>query len=240
MSIRATMRSNLTNPRTLVGVGVAAALGFAAGAIWDWFNWHPMDAIVLTLGAIPVVVVGLLLSIFGTRRTGRIAPIGLALGAGMLLGQVLGASRPNLDQSQGLATVSLTSPNATEGSGIADCAVSDGTELQVGVDQNLRLDIVPDDPNAPADVDQREFFGASIRVGDRWRDRAVTRSDNVNLWIVVGSVRADVPESELVANDASTVDIDWTNDGGTISFADLVPAGAGTPFDLQGTITWTC
>ncbi len=237
-----------TNGKLLrvVVIGLLLVVGSAAGAYGDWINWHPMDALMVTLGAIGLLLVAVALRVIRNRITRRVAVVFAALGLGVIAGQILGPSRPFLIQGEGTATVTLDSPTTATGTHIATCAtVPDGTELQVSVDQNLRLDVVADDPSVPADIDQREFFGASITVGDRWRDGGLSRSDDIDLLVLISFALADTPETWMVATDASDLDIKWTNAGGTLHFAGLTqgtdyPTSSGAPIDIRGTITWTC
>lgn len=230
-------------PWRLIAFVVLLVVGIVAGAVWDWFNWHPIDAIVLTLGAVLLLVLGGVLAI-ARRRARTLGVLLLVLGGGIVVGQVLGPSRPDLVHRDGSATVALISPKTTEGNALASCATSDGSELQLTVDQNLRLDIVDDDPSIPADIDQREFFGASLTIGDRWRVRGEPRPDRAELLVIVGSVVADVPEARYVSTPTSTLEVDWTNTRGTLRFSGLQRVagaeGSGAPLDLTGTIDWTC
>jgi hypothetical protein len=136
--------------------------------------------------------------------------------------------------------------NGTEGPDVAFCEwTEDARELQVSGSSNLRLALLPPIQGAPPDVDQRAFVTVSITVGDRWRDGNVARSDNVDLWLLVGGVQDGAEEVRLAASDASTMEIDWTPSGGSLRFAGLVDATTGAPAEpplagLAGTITWTC
>lgn len=242
------LRSRLrVRPATLVVLALLFAAGVAAGAYGDWINWHPMDALMVTLGAMGILLVAGVLAALRNRTTRRVA-VGLAaLGVGVLAGQIVGPSRPDLMGAEGAITVTLESPKSATGSHDVTCMFTEaGTELQVSGDPNLRLDVIDDNPNAPADIDQRDFVTVVITVGDRWRDGAISRSDNVDLWLRVGRVEADVPETVMVADDASSIDIEWTKSGGALRFANLVPVGingvdpATEPIDLRGTIEWTC
>jgi len=232
---------------TIVVLTLLLAAGVAAGAYGDWINWHPMDALMVTLAALGILLVAGVLAALRRRVTRPVAFGLLAVGIGVLVGQIVGPSRPALIGNAGTVTVTLEGPKATTGNHDATCELTEaGTELQVGSDLNLRLDVIDDDPNAPADIDQREFVGISVTVGDRWRDRGIRLSDDVDLWIMVSRVEADLPATVMVADDASSIDIEWTNNGGTLRFAGLVsePVNdgdpAGEPIDLRGTIEWTC
>ena len=233
--------------RRLAYLAILAVLltGIAIGAIWDWINWHPMSAVTLTLVAVPLAIVGALLALARPRGTRMQGLVVLALGGGMVLGQVLGPARPELEINEGTMVLEADAPRSATGRGFATCSTTDaGDELQVSGDSNLRIDILPAVPNAPADLDQRAFVSVSTRVGDRWEDRTVSRSDDVDLRLAVGSVQADVPEVLLAASDASDIAIEWERLTGSLTFANLVEANGGEVPDhlqgLAGTITWDC
>ena len=118
-----------------------------------------------------------------------------------------------------------------------------GAEIQVSGDPNLRVDVLPDDPSAPADIDQREFFGTSLTIGDRWSEGPTPRADHVALLVIVGSVTGT--ETRMSSAPSSTLEVTRSESGGTLSFSGLVPrpdAGqpAGEPIDLAGTLAWEC
>ena len=229
-------------------VAFVAAVVFVAGAllgaVGDWVWWEPYKGVVITLAAGGIFLVAIVLSML--RRTRPAALVVAAIGVGLIAGQRLGPSRPPLEHFDGTLTVTLTAPRATTGSAPVSCAMdAAATELSVGGDPNLRLDIVPDDPTAPADVDQREFFSVSLTVGDRWQQGPTPRRDGIVLWISVGRVEADLPETRMRSGPSSTLEMDRSATGGTLSFAGLVPdirpsEPTGDPIDLAGTVTWTC
>lgn len=235
--------------RTFVVLAALLAIGVVVGAVWDWFNWHPMSALVATIGAIMAVLVAAVLYVI-RRPVARRLAIGLAtLALGVILGQVAGPGRPQLIVGEGTGVVTLTAPRAASGDAVGVSCQRDaaGTELQMTIDQNTRVDIVADDPNLPTDIDQREFFGLTLTVGDRWfRRSGANRGDETGVFAIVGRVEADQPEVHLIATDASRLDLSWTAAGGTLAFGDLVQvmdtdATLGPdPFGLTGTITWTC
>lgn len=236
-------------PGTRLLLLAALLLGLAAGAYARWRLWLPIDALPATLGAGLLLLLGVLLAIRG-RRAPRIAGLALAaFGLGVLVGQQVGPARPALALSEGELTVLVERPVEAQGSIVATCqAAMPGPDLQVSGDPDLRVDLLPDDPSAPADVDQREFLGISVFVGDRWRDGRVSRSDDIDLLVIIGQVRAEALEVRLAADDGSALDLELDERGGSLRFAELVDvsevpgAAGGAPqlLELAGTIRWTC
>ena len=229
-------------------VAFVAVVAFVAaailGAVGDWVWWEPYKGITITLAAGGILLVAIVLAML--HRTRPAALVAGAIGVGLIAGQSLGPSRPQLVHFEGTLTVTLTAPRATSGSAPVSCAMdAAATELSISGDPNLRLDVVPDDPSAPADVDQREFVSVSLTVGDRWEQGPTPRPDGVVLRISVGRVEADLPESPMRSSPSSTLEVDRSATGGTLSFAGLVPEirpsePTGDPIDLAGTVTWTC
>lgn len=228
----------------VAGLALLFLVAGGVAAYGDWIWWEPSRGLTITLFAGAVLVAaGLLATIPRARRLALIAGV---VGVGVLAGQNLGPSRPALRHGEGVLTATLSTPRVTTGTIVATCAMDDGTtELQVASEPNLRLDILADDPSAPPDVDQREFVQVSITVGDRWQPGPGQRSDGTVLQILVGRVEADAPESRMRSDSSSSLDIDWTGDGGTLQFSGLIPdtgyaEATGEFIDLAGTIEWTC
>jgi hypothetical protein len=227
----------------LAALTVIFVVAAAIGAYAHWILWHPMDGLLIFLAAGAALLAAGVMAI-ALRRRRRVALIPLVVGVGLLAGQGLGPSRAELQHDDGTMTVTLERPNATSGATAALCqTVEGGSELQVyGAS---RLGIGEDDPAIPADIDQREFVTISLTVGDRWRDAAIHRSDDVDLMVSVSGVVADAPEVGYAANDDSLIKIEWTNDGGSLQFDRLVVesdqgVARGEPIDLAGVISWTC
>ncbi len=214
------------------------------GAVGDWVWWEPYKGFIITLAAGGFLLIAIVLAVL--RRTRWAALIVAAIGVGLIAGQNLGPSRPQLQYFEGTMTVTLTDPRATSGSAPVSCAMdATASELSLSGDPNLRLDIVADDPAAPADVDQREFVGVSLTVGDRWEEDPTGRPDGVVLRMTVGRAEADLPETRSRSAPSSVLEMDRSATGGTLSFEGLVPdlradEAAGPPIDLAGALTWTC
>lgn len=231
--------------RPLFAAGLAATFVSAAalGAYAHWVLWHSMDAILIFLAGGALLVGALIAATIRRPAFRQLSLFLLVAAVGLLLGQWLGPSRPPLREIAAEVTATLARPGITIGEGRGSCNSVGRSELQVF--GSLRLQIRADDPSAPADIDQREFVTFSLTVGDRWRDRTIHRSDNVDLAVSVGSVVADEPEVALAADDGSLIELAWTEDAGSVHFDRLAVAPsatgvAGAPVDLAGTITWNC
>jgi hypothetical protein len=226
---------------------ITAALVFvvaaALGAIGDWVWWPVYSGIIITLAAGALILVAIVLAVI--PRT-RISSLLVAMaGIGLIAGQNLGPSRPELQGFQGTMTIDLTAPRTTSGSVPVWCSMdAAGAELSLSSEGDVRLDILPDDPAVPAEIDQREFFIVGLTIGDRWPQRATPRPDRVVLTTIVGSVKADDPETRMSSAPSSTLDLARSGTGGTLSFSGLVAEAtdqpAGDPIDLAGTLTWDC
>jgi hypothetical protein len=220
----------------LLAVIVVAAL---VGAYLDWRLWLPYVAIVTTLVAIALLVVGGIVAIVPRRLVRRIGLVVVAVGLGLLLGQAVGPSRPELiGYEGGSMTIRLTSPVAGTATGPAGCQnVASGTDFQISGDPNIRLDT------------DRSFFSAGIEQGDRWSAvRDGPHAPN-GVWLVITisptAVTEEFPsEVQLVATERSTVDATFSNEGGHLTFANLESRSganpAGVTSDLAGSIEWTC
>lgn len=216
------------------------------GAYAGWILWHPVDSLMVWLVAVPVLIVAGVLALVPRQGTRRIALVLAVASVGVLAGVLLGPHRPALEAADGHIEINVETPMPGSGAHSATCQFDEaGTELQVSGDPNLRLDLFPANPALPADVDGRPFVGISITVGDRWRDDAHARTDNVDLSIWIGRVEEGSTETQLAASDASSVEIQWTPAGGSLAFANLVDvtdpaAPAADPLGLRGVVAWTC
>jgi hypothetical protein len=226
-----------------LAVILVVALGIAAlvGAYLDWLWWPVYRGFTLTLVAGALVVLAGVVGLVGRGIVRRIGLVGLAMGVGLLLGQNLGPSRePLIHTDGGSMTIRLISPVAAEATGPADCAnVGGATEFQVNGRASLNL---PDG--------DRVVEGAYVDLGDRWEAIGTgSRADGVLLefWVTDRKIPDSGTPIVVVmrAAESSAVESRFTNEGGSIRFAGLVPnavAGMtqGEPIDLSGTIEWTC
>lgn len=215
-------------------------LGFGVvGAYLDWQLWADEGAIVVTLVAVPLALVGAVIGIVGRGIVRHGALAVLTVGVGLLAGQLVGPSREPLTLQEGTMTIRLTSPVVASASGSAYCRnVASATEFAVSGDANMRLE-TPDRP----------FLAAYVDTGDRWAGRnASPRKDGVRLDLTwEGQLVSDAGKpstTTMVAGPSSTIEASFTNAGGSLRFADLIPAtgpeAGGGSIAVAGTIDWTC
>lgn len=240
---------NAPTTSTAGGSGRIAVLTIAAsvfvvaaivGAYLDWILWIHYHGLMITLAAGAILLVGVILALIGRGIVRHIALVVLAGGIGLVAGQNLGPSRePLIYQSGGTMTVRLESPVVAVATGPADCTnVASETEFAVSGDPNMRLD-TPEHP----------FVDVYLNFGDRWDaiDDA-PRKDGVRLDIMGTAER--IPDDgfpsmvTMQATESSTLESTFSNEGGSIHFADLVAQTrqdlTGESIDLAGTLEWTC
>jgi len=225
----------------VIAVFVLAAV---IGAYFDWMLWADEGGILVTMAAVAILAIGALLGLIGLlakrRVIRRAAALVLAVGFGLVAGQVLGPSRePLIQQLDGTMTIRFSSPSSAVATGPVICTnVASGTEFGVTGDPNMRLE-TPDQP----------FVMVYANVGDRWQVMdASPRKDGVRFEIAVtGAVITDAGKpvmTPFVAAPSSTLESHFSNAGGSIRFGGLVPqdapdaAPAGDAF--AGTVEWTC
>ena len=231
-----------------VGVLVAAAIiGVAVGAYLDWRMWHPSSGIVVTIGAVGLLLVGALAL---ASRWQPIRPVAyglLAIGIGAILGQNLGPARPPISQVGGTITIELTEPaDAAPITGRADCQLTpDGANFQVSGDPNLRLQL-GDQP-----LEARDPIQVALARGDMWEHGAGSRDDGWSLLFIIGDagpfIGNEMPAEVAMASDASSA-LTGTGDqdAGSVTFSGLVETdvGLGTgetdSVPLSGTLSWSC
>ena len=237
-----------TRRRNWIPILVLAAIGIVGagvGAYLDWLMWHPTAGIVVTLGALGLLLLG---AFAWASRWRPIRPVAygvLAFAIGAILGQNFGPSRPPISLAAGTITLELTEPaGAAPITGRADCQLTPGGDnFEISGDPNLRLQI-GDQP-----IEERDPIQVAVARGDMWEYGAESRADGWSLLLIVGDAGPftdeDVPTEVAMASDAAS---ELTGSGdqrtGSISFSGLVPAdiglGAGEQMDLSGTLSWTC
>ncbi len=229
--------------RRITAVVIAAsvfAIAAVVGAYLDWVMWIQYKGLMITLGAGALLLVGAIVALIGRGTMRRVSLLVLAAGIGLVAGQNLGPSRePLIDQSGGRMILRLESPVVGVATGTADCSnVASETEFAVSGDPNMRLDTA-----------ERAFVDVYVNVGDRWDaiDDA-PRKNGVRLEILATPERVGfdgVPSMVVMgATESSTLEATFSNDGGSIRFADLElqtrQGFTGAPIDLAGTLEWTC
>ena len=225
-------------------VFVIAAVGFglgaSAGAYLNWFWWEIGYRPLATILGVAILIVGYIVALIPRGIVRRIGLLILAVGFGLLAGQNLGPGRePLISQSGGTMTLRLESPVVAVATGSADCTnVASETEFSV----LGSLDQPPGQLGSPT--------GISIQLGDRFSyPRDNSRTDRVRLEIEVitelvpGSIKL-LNRIGMEATESSTLESTFSNEGGSIRFADLVALGGpgytGESMDLAGTLEWTC
>jgi len=216
----------------------------AVAAYLDWYMWHPMSAIVTTLGLIVLLIAGGLTALV---RSPRIRPIGLillAVAIGGFVGQAVGPSRPVTHRTDtGSTRLVLTGPVASDAAGDATCGlVDDGSQILVD----------PGEFGLARASEDADFHYVSVAIGDMWDfGDPLARPDHISVTIRV--IKAIVPEDgkpgETIhtTDRASTVTLGPTTlGGGSLTFANMVVEDPFAPFpnaprsDFAGTISWTC
>jgi hypothetical protein len=231
-------------PRLFAALAIAFGIGVAVAAYLDWYMWHPMSAIVTTLGLIVLLIAGGLTALV---RSPRIRPIGLillAVAIGGFVGQAVGPSRPVTHRTDtGSTRLVLTGPVASDAAGDATCGlVDDGSQILVD----------PGEFGLARASEDADFHYVSVAIGDMWDfGDPLARPDHISVTIRV--IKAIVPEDgkpgETIhtTDRASTVTLGPTTlGGGSLTFANLVVEDPFAPFpnaprsDFAGTISWTC
>ena len=243
-----TVSAPSTSRPSMLAIGalvLIALAGAGIGAYLDWKWWHPTSGIVVTLGAIGLLLVGVVAWVTRWRPIRPLAFAVLAFGIGALVGQNVGPSRPPISQAAGTVSVELTEPADAEPiTGRADCQLTpDGENFEISGDPNLRLQI-GDQP-----LELRDAIQLSVARGDMW-EYGEPRTDGWSLIVVVSDsgpfTDDEIPGHQyLTSNGESMLVGSGTQDAGAIRFDGLVldaeqSQGAAEPMELAGTIEWSC
>ncbi|HEX7173373.1 MAG TPA: hypothetical protein VF365_12305 [Candidatus Limnocylindria bacterium] len=231
----------------ILALGVLAVAGAAIGAYLDWRMWHPSSGIVVTAGAILLLLVGALAWASRWRPVRPLAFGLLAFGIGVILGQNLGPSRPPVTVIEGTITIELSEPaDAAVITGPATCQLTpDGDNFEITADPNLRLQI------GDQRLEERDPIQVAMARGDMWDYGAESRSDGWSLLVIVGDAGPFTGEegsSERAVATHPSSELTATGDqrAGSMTFAGLVEKDVGLgltaagPLDLSGTLRWTC
>jgi len=226
---------------------VLAVAGAAIGAYLDWRMWHPSSGIVVTAGAILLLLAGALAWASRWRPIRPLAFALLAFGIGAIFGQNLGPSRPPISLIQGTVMIELSEPaDAGVITGPATCQLTpDGDNFEVTADPNLRLQI-GDQP-----LEERDPIQVALARGDMWEYGAESRSDGWSLLVIVGDAgpfTGDEASSEraMATHPSSELTVTGDQRAGSLTFAGLVQKDVGLglaaagPIELTGTLSWTC
>jgi hypothetical protein len=229
-------------PRPIAALVIMFAIGVAAAAYLDWYMWHPMSAIVTTLGLIVLLIVG---GFAVLVRSPRRRPIGLgllALAIGGFLGQAVGPSRPVTFHTD-TGSMRLVLTGSSDATGDATCGlVEDGSQILVD----------PGEFGLARASEDADFHYVNVAIGDMWDfGDPLARPDHVSLTIRV--MKAILPDDGKPGETIHTTDRasivtlgPTTQEGGSITFANLVvedpfaPSPNAPRSDMAGTISWTC
>lgn len=237
-----------TSQSSLLGIGALILItiaGAVVGAYLDWMWWHPMSGIVVTIGAIAVLLVGVMAWISRWRPIRPLAFAALAFGIGAILGQNLGPSRPPISQAAGSVTVELTEPADAEPiTGPADCQLTpDGENFQISGDPNLRLQM------GEQPLELRDTIQLSVAKGDMW-EYGEPRRDGWSLIVIVSDTGPftddEIPGLQFMRSGAESQLVgSGTQEAGSLRFDGLVldteqSQAAEEPMELAGTIAWSC
>ncbi|HET7704140.1 MAG TPA: hypothetical protein VFK35_12125 [Candidatus Limnocylindrales bacterium] len=228
----------------VLGLVLVAASG--VGAWSNWYLWHPMSGLVVTIAAVGLLLVGGLALLV---RSNRLRPIGLVLAVaavGTVVGQQVGPDRPAVRRhDSGTLRLVLTAPAAFDASGKASCG-SAADASQVVVD--------PDEFGLARSSDRADFHYVYVTIGDMYDYGARTaRSDHLSVVITVmnAGIPADADpnvrpgETRHTSDAASNLVLapGHSVNGGSITFSNLAlgdPADPARRSDLAGTVSWTC
>jgi len=219
----------------LAALAIVAALG---GAYLDWIWWHPMRAITTTLIAIGLIVVGVVGLLIRVRPVRFVGLGALAVGIGLIAGQVLGPVRELPTQSEGTMHVSLSRPAQVELDLPAMCQT---------VSTFDNLDVSADDMGALTLEDGTHSMMIRVTIGDMWPS-STPRDDRLSVDVIVSPVAIAADgfpvETRMASNSASDLQATVGQLDGSIAFDRLALAAgssAGTaPIDVAGRVDWTC
>lgn len=230
----------------MIAVVATLLLAGLMGAYGGWILWdQEASGIMIPIGAIALLLIGGILSFVslfvGRVLLRRVVLVLVAAAAGLLVGYGLGPKRePLIQQFGGTLTLHLESPVVADATGPVYCTnVASATEFAISGDPNNRLE-TPDRP----------FVSVYVNVGDRWEIlRDVPRKGGVLLNIGITGALVTDPSGKpgtigMQATESSTLESKFSNEGGSIRFANLAPQTGfdynGESMDLAGTIEWTC
>lgn len=229
-------------------LGLALAGGLAAGAYYNWYLWHPMSGVVVTLVGAVLIIVGAIAVLVRSRRVRPIALVLIVAGFGTIIGQNVGPDRPPTRRHEtGSLRLVLTSPIAFDASGPASCgSTADASQLVVD----------PGEFGMARASEEADFHYPYVMIGDMYDyGRAGQRNDHLSVSITVqlaripadfGSTENGRPGATIHSSDASSVLAlapGHTLEGGSISFSNLAIGEVPDPnrrSDLVGTVSWTC
>lgn len=228
-------------------LGAVLAGGLAAGAHFNWYYWHPMSGLVITLAAVGILLIGGIAVLIRSRRIRPIALVLMVAGIGTIAGQNLGPDRPATRRHEtGTLRLVLTSPVAFDAVGAASCG-STADASQVVVD--------PGEFGMARASEEADFHYPYVTIGDMYDYADPNRRDDhlsISIRVLPASFPADADPNLALAETIHqsdrasilTLAPGHSIAGGSISFSNLVigerPDSSSSRSDLAGTLSWTC
>lgn len=228
-------------------LGLALIGGLTAGAYYNWYLWHPMSGLVITLAALGLLLIGGIAFLIRSRRVRPIALVLIVAGIGTIAGQNVGPDRPaTFRHETGSMRLVLTSPIAFDASGPASCgSTADGSQVVVD----------PGSFGMARASEEADFHYPYVTIGDMYDFADPDRRDDhlkVSITVQLARIPADfdpnaAPGATIHRSDRASNLIlapGHTVGGGSISFSNLVvggvPNASSSRSDLAGTLSWTC
>ena len=228
-------------------LGLALIGGLAAGAYYNWYLWHPMSGLVITLLALGLLLIGGVAFLIRSRRVRPIALVLIVAGIGTIVGQNVGPDRPaTFRHETGSMHLVLTGPISLDVSGTATCGqASDGSQVVVD----------PGSFGMARASEDADFHYPYVLIGDMYDyDDPNRRDDHLRISITVQLARLPADFDPNVQPGATIHRSDRASilslapghsvGGGSISFSNLVvgelPNSSSSRSDLVGTLSWTC
>ena len=234
-------RFNVSRPLLLAALAVALA-GAAVGVWIDWTWWSPVYGVQVI--AILVMVVAVPVAFLLRHRLPGILPVALAAAVGLAAGMWLGPSREATAHVTGTMTVRIDRPAGGRESTLdADCTV---------VPSGDHVSVTGGEVGDAMTLPDGRGLSLWVTVGDMWSRGPWARPDHIAVHAIVTPGRGTpIPddgfptEIRVTSTPRSQVSATVNGSSGSITFAGLESYEDGkpevtTPFDLAGTVAWTC
>lgn len=228
-------------------LGLTLLIAIAVGAYYNWYLWHPMSGLTITLAAVGLLLIGGVAFLIRSRRIRPIALVLIVAGIGTIVGQNVGPDRPATRHHEtGTMHLVLTSPVAFDASGEASCgSTADGSQVVVN----------PGSFGMARASEEADFHYPSVTIGDMYDYGDANRRDDhlsVSIRVMLAAIPADAdpnaaPGETIHQSDRAsilTLAPGHSVAGGSISFSNLVigehSGSSSSRSGLAGTLSWTC